>query len=90
MRPTRSLDQFIRKCGPELSVCEACGESFECGARSGSCWCSEIELGERVGAELRGRFKNCLCRACLEKFSQAGSVGPIVAEEGESELGTSR
>ena len=90
MTASRSLDQFIRKCGPEASVCGACSESFECGARAGSCWCSEISLSEPLRAELRERFKGCLCRACLEKFSEAGSVETARAGQGGSELGTSR
>lgn len=53
----------------EPSVCEACGDEFVCGASLAGCWCAEVELTEAVRAELRARYKGCLCRACLERFA---------------------
>jgi hypothetical protein len=57
-------------CAPE-SLCEACGQRFDCGAQSGGCWCAEVQLTEEVRAHLRERYTNCLCRACLERFAAA-------------------
>jgi hypothetical protein len=50
-------------------VCESCGAEFECGAARGSCWCAEVELDEAARAELRERFRRCLCRPCLESYA---------------------
>lgn len=54
----------------EPSVCEACGESFTCGATLSGCWCQEIELSDAVRSELRSRFERCLCRTCLEEIAK--------------------
>jgi Cysteine-rich CWC len=53
----------------EPSTCEACGNSFTCGARLSGCWCSEIKLSDATRAELKSRYSNCLCRDCLERFA---------------------
>jgi hypothetical protein len=50
-------------------TCEACGEKFVCGATITGCWCSEVKLSEAARAELKARYKGCLCRTCLEKFA---------------------
>lgn len=52
------------------SVCEACGSSFTCGAKLNGCWCSEIELSDETRAELKSRYRNCLCRECLVRLSE--------------------
>jgi len=54
----------------EPSTCEACGETFMCGATLAGCWCTEIKLSEAARADLRSRYERCLCRACLEKFAE--------------------
>ena len=51
----------------EPSTCEACGEPFVCGATLTGCWCTEITLAAETRAELRSRYRGCLCRACLER-----------------------
>jgi Cysteine-rich CWC len=51
------------------STCEACGAEFTCGASLAGCWCTEIKLSEAVRKILRARYRNCLCRACLERFA---------------------
>jgi hypothetical protein len=60
-------------CG--ASACEACGGEFECGAQLSSCWCSEVKLDDATRAELRARFRRCLCRACLEGYAASGAEG---------------
>jgi hypothetical protein len=52
----------------ELSVCESCGSEFVCGATIRGCWCTEIKLAEEIRLDLRSKFKDCLCRDCLEKL----------------------
>jgi len=48
--------------------CEACGETFACEISLGTgCWCGEIKLSDETRQELRAKYKNCLCCACLEK-----------------------
>jgi hypothetical protein len=64
--------RFVR----EPSVCESCGEGFVCGATLAGCWCSEIKLSEATRAELRTRFRGCLCRACLERFAASETNEP--------------
>jgi hypothetical protein len=54
----------------EPSVCEACGETFMCGATLSGCWCQEVKLSESGLARLRALYQSCLCRACLEKFTE--------------------
>jgi hypothetical protein len=54
-------------CG--ASVCESCGGEFTCGAGSGGCWCAGVRLDEAARAELRARFRGCLCPACLGTYA---------------------
>ena len=52
------------------STCEACGGPFTCGATLGGWWCSEVKVSDAVRADLRTRYKKCLCRACLERAAR--------------------
>jgi hypothetical protein len=54
-------------------VCESCGKSFSCGASLKGCWCSEIKLGDEDRAALKGRYRDCLCRECLERIGTHAS-----------------
>jgi len=63
----------------EPSTCEACGNQFTCGATLTGCWCSEIKLSDEQRAELKGRYRNCLCRECL-LVAASGSVNLDKAE----------
>jgi hypothetical protein len=58
---------FISEKYKEPSVCEACGEEFTCGATVMGCWCTELELTDEARAELKSKYRECLCRKCLEK-----------------------
>jgi hypothetical protein len=51
-------------------TCEACGGKFMCGATLAGCWCSEVKISEAARAELKQKYKGCVCRACLEKFTE--------------------
>ena len=46
-------------------TCQRCGVEFECG--SPCCWCGEMKLDATVRQELKEKFTDCLCRACLEQ-----------------------
>jgi Cysteine-rich CWC len=61
----------LSSCEQEPSTCEACGNSFACGATLGGCWCTEVMLSERLRTQLRARYQHCLCRDCLERFAAA-------------------
>jgi hypothetical protein len=58
----------------EPAMCEACGESFVCGATLSGCWCQEIKLSDEVRAELRTRYERCLCRTCLEGLAEGERI----------------
>ena len=57
--------------GGEPETCESCGRTFSCGAKLSACWCAQVELTEDTRDELRGRFRGCLCRECLERNAAA-------------------
>lgn len=54
-------------------VCESCGNNFSCGASLSGCWCSEIKLSDEGRAELKRRYRDCLCRECLERIGTHAS-----------------
>ena len=45
--------------------CSKCGVAFDCGGLFG-CWCRDVKLSEAQLTELRGRYVDCLCPACLK------------------------
>jgi hypothetical protein len=53
--------------------CEGCGKEFNCGASLSGCWCGEIKLSDESRAELREKYRDCLCRECLEKAAASRS-----------------
>src|SRR5215470_14621791 len=67
------------------SVCESCGNEFTCGATIRGCWCTEVKLTDETRKELRSKFKDCLCRNCLEKHSTNPSIR-VTYPNGETEL----
>ena len=69
----RKLVSIVLPVLKEPSVCEACGGQFVCGASVAGCWCAGVELSEAVRAELRARYRSCLCRGCLERFAARGA-----------------
>jgi hypothetical protein len=54
--------------------CEACGNDFKCGASLKGCWCSEVNLNDADRASIRSRYKDCLCRDCLELAATRNQV----------------
>lgn len=63
-----SITQILTGRRAEIA-CEACGSPFSCGAKLTGCWCTAINLSEETRTELKSRYRDCLCRQCLEKFS---------------------
>ena len=51
-------------------TCESCGKLFECGAKSGTCWCFGVAIEPESLAQLKEQFQNCLCFNCLQDSSQ--------------------
>jgi hypothetical protein len=81
MRTTlRKLAALVSPSSREPSACAACGGEFVCGATLAGCWCGEIKLSEATRAELRARFRGCLCRACLERFAAGDAKTRMKAE----------
>ena len=72
----RKLTEFIRPDKRPPRECEACGQSFVCGASIRGCWCIQIKLDAPVRQQLRERFKGCLCSDCLERFSASARRTP--------------
>jgi len=50
--------------------CPHCGESFTCKQEAG-CWCATLRLESATLAQLRARYADCLCEACLRKLAAA-------------------
>ncbi|MGH9831871.1 MAG: cysteine-rich CWC family protein [Blastocatellia bacterium] len=63
---TRLIQPFRR--APR--ACESCDQSFVCGASLKGCWCFNIKLSAAVRKQMRARYKDCLCRACLEMIAR--------------------
>ncbi len=58
----------------KTKACEACGSSFACEISLGKgCWCGEVKLSEDARQELRAKYRDCLCRPCLEKAKAKNS-----------------
>ncbi len=54
----------------EKLVCESCGESFSCGSKTGDCWCFDVEIGTETLADIKTKYKDCLCNKCLTEPRQ--------------------
>lgn len=67
------LKEFIGTEPRPPRACEACGQPFVCGASLKGCWCFQVKLSAEVRAQLRARYKDCLCPACLQQ-AQSQSV----------------
>jgi cysteine-rich CWC protein len=60
---------------PELQkrkTCQSCGQDFSCEAMAAGCWCEEIRLTAAAREEIARRYRECLCRNCLEQFVSEG------------------
>ena len=52
-------------------TCEACGKVFLCVGADG-CWCGAVKLEPKRSEDLRSRYNDCLCEACLRAAAQPG------------------
>jgi len=60
--------------GPTLERrgnCESCGQPFACELSLAGCWCSKAEITDGARAEMRAKYKDCLCPGCLKQYGQA-------------------
>jgi hypothetical protein len=63
----QKLVEFILPDRRPPRECEACGQPFVCGASLKGCWCFGVPLDAQMRSELRKRYKDCLCRECLDR-----------------------
>ena len=49
--------------------CSRCGAAFSCRQEAG-CWCANVRVEAALLAELRARYANCLCQACLRELAE--------------------
>ena len=54
-------------------VCESCGNKYTCGASLSGCWCAEIKVTDEARTEMKARYRDCLCRECLERIGTHAS-----------------
>ena len=59
---------------PQTKICESCSEQFGCGAQLEGCWCVEVPLKDDVAADLRSKYKDCLCPNCLNSLAIHPSI----------------
>ena len=59
---------------PAAKICESCGTEFGCGAKLDGCWCTEITLTDAQADDIKAKFNDCLCPACLEKLAAKASM----------------
>ncbi|MEK6283583.1 MAG: cysteine-rich CWC family protein [Acidobacteriota bacterium] len=68
----------------KTQACEACGASFGCEISPGqACWCGEVKLSDKTRQELRAKYRNCLCRTCLENAEATYSRSEADANAGD-------
>jgi hypothetical protein len=41
-------------------LCPRCSSPFECGAKTGGCWCTGVVLDDQIRADLASFYKGCL------------------------------
>jgi len=51
-------------------TCESCGHPFACELSLAGCWCSKIALTAGARADMRAKYADCLCPACMKKYSE--------------------
>jgi len=52
-------------------VCESCGATFGCcPVPNSGCWCADVPISDAALAELKTKFGECICPACLAKYAQ--------------------
>lgn len=77
MKLRKALGIFSEKY-KDPSVCESCGEEYICGATVKGCWCMKLDVSDEARAEMKAKYKKCLCPNCLEAYS-SGSKEDVTA-----------
>lgn len=55
--------------------CPRCGAAFACGAAGpGPCACAGLQLSPALLAQLRERYRGCLCVDCLRALTQTAAA----------------
>jgi hypothetical protein len=62
------------RCASTQKKCEACGETFTCGAPEPGCWCEAVKLTSQAAPQLRVPHTDCLCPHCLAAVAAASDV----------------
>ncbi|MBH9551260.1 cysteine-rich CWC family protein [Inhella gelatinilytica] len=60
--------------------CPRCGRPRVCGATTGDCACFGLDLSPELQRELRRRWSDCLCVACLSALQRGA---PFEAPQAE-------
>ncbi|MBE0655344.1 MAG: cysteine-rich CWC family protein [Bacteroidales bacterium] len=50
-------------------ICPSCKATFQCMAEQ-DCWCESMQIHKKDWAVLLKKFTDCICPACLEKYSE--------------------
>ena len=62
----------------DTDACPRCGGRFHCGVNDAApCACTAFTLDATALAELRERYTNCLCMACLSELATKEKAGPV-------------
>jgi len=65
----------------KVKICPICKCTFIC-EHSVNCWCSSIQIPEKVRTYLKRNFDDCLCEKCLQKIilkEEKNNPGTIIA-----------
>ncbi len=66
-----------------VDSCPRCGSTFHCGVDDAApCPCSRVTLDAATLADLRQRYRGCLCPRCLAELSATARVDPSVRAAG--------
>ncbi len=60
-----------------MKTCERCGRKFKCQANDPKkCWCMSYSLSKATLAEIKSKYRDCLCRECLTDYAVLdGKIG---------------
>lgn len=62
-------------------VCEACGNGFCCEIGMSGCWCASIEVSKETRDSLQPKYKDCLCKDCLQSAQNATTHTPTTNDK---------
>ena len=68
----------VSDAGPRTLRCERCGVAFECDPR-GACWCANVPVPPEALVQIRQKYADCLCPACLKAVGSALADGIAAA-----------